>query len=332
MGKYFNGYGRQAPAPYWDVWGAAPRYLNDPTNQTSVNRPQSNNATDVMTAHALDFIDQSADQPMFLYMSYIYPHRPSLYPARHADLYSNLKVPRTPNFNEADVSDKPKFIRDDPRLSKAKIASLDAAYRKRARSLRAIDDSVAAMVAELEARGELDNTYLIFMSDNGYHMGHHRQGRGKQFAYEEDISTPMVVRGPSVPRGARMEQIVLNTDIAPTIAAWARTSLPRPADGRSFAELIDSDGVTVNPWRQRFMIEKHHGGAGFPTYRAVRTKRSLYTRLGTGEQEYYNLTKDPFQLKNQAGKIGNKTLERHRRYLAKLKSCEGAQCRAAEGF
>jgi N-acetylglucosamine-6-sulfatase len=333
FGKYFNGYNGHVPAPYWDVWGAYPGpYFRDPTNQPSVHLPRSDDATDVMTAHALDFIDQSVEEPMFLYLSYLYPHRPAHYPSRYADLYPRQKVPRTPNFNEADVRDKPKYIQEDPRLSKKKVASLDAFYRDRARSLRAIDDSVADVVAELEALGELDNTYLILMSDNGYHMGHHRQDRGKQLAYEEDISTPLVVRGPSVPHGVRREEIVLNTDIAPTIAAWTGTSLPTMADGHSFAELVDSDGVTVKPWRKRFLVERRRGGAGLPSYHAVRTQQTIYSRLGTGEQEFYNLTEDPYQLQNRADTIATDVLERHRGFLRNLKACDGAECTAAEGF
>ena len=333
FGKYFNGYDGHAPAPYWDVWGAHPgRYFRDPTNQRNVHLPRSGNETDRMTAHALDFIDQSAEEPMFLYMSYLFPHHPAHYPSRYADLYPRLQVPRTPNFNEANVRDKPKFIQEDPPLSEKKVASLDAFYRDRARSLRAIDDSVADVVAKVEALGELDNTYLIFMSDNGFHMGHHRQDRGKQLAYEEDISTPLVVRGPSVPHGVRRDEMVLNTDIAPTIAAWTGTPLPTMADGHSFAQLVDSDSVTVKPWRTRFLVEKRYGWAGLPSYNAVRTRNTIYSRLGTGEHEFYNLTEDPYQLGNRAGTMRSEVLERHRDFLVRLKTCKGAQCATAEGF
>jgi N-acetylglucosamine-6-sulfatase len=104
------------------------------------------------------------------------------------------------------------------------------------------------------------------------------------------------------------------------------------ADGHSFAELVDSDGVTVKPWRKRFLVEKRHGWAELPSYHAVRTQQTIYSRLGTGEQEFYNLTEDPYQLRGRTDTIATGVLESHRGFLVKLKACAGAKCRSAEGF
>ena len=112
-------------------------------------------------------------------------------------------LPKSPNFDEADVSDKPEWVQSYPRLSPAEIDDLQTLYRERLRSMLSVEDLLEQTISTLQETGELDNTYIFFTSDNGFHLGQHRLGcaRGKKTPYEEDIGVPLMVRGPGVPAG-----------------------------------------------------------------------------------------------------------------------------------
>jgi arylsulfatase A-like enzyme len=131
---------------------------------------------------------------------------------------------------------------------------VDELYRRRIQSLQSVDDSVAQLVATLGRSGQLRNTYVVFTSDNGYHLGEHRLPAGKQTAYEEDINVPLIVRGPAVPAGRTHPELVGNPDLAPTFAALAGVSPPPFVDGRSLLPLLRT-GPVPNRWRQAFLVE-----------------------------------------------------------------------------
>ena len=145
------------------------------------------------------------------------------------------------------------MIRNFPRLDEPAIAWLEDEYRRRLRSLQAIDDMVETIVGTLEATGALERTYVIYTSDNGFHMGEHRLIAGKDTPYEEDIRVPMVMRGPGVPEGVRIDAMALNIDLAPTFAEIAGIEPPAFVDGRSLLPLLADP---AQPWRQSFLIER----------------------------------------------------------------------------
>ena len=158
---------------------------------------------DVLTRKAVETIGRfgAEDEPFFVYVLPYTPHSPPVAAPRHAGMFADAEVPRTPAFNEADRSDKPAFIRSLVPLDANRIAYLEEEYRGRLRSLQAIDD-----------------TYVMYSSDNGFHMGEHGLPAGKNFPYEEDIRVPLTVRGPGVPEGRTIDAMVLNNDFAPTFA------------------------------------------------------------------------------------------------------------------
>src|SRR5205823_10039579 len=168
-----------------------------------------------------------------------------------------------PSFDQADVSLMPMFVRDLPQFTAQETAAIDDLYRKRIRSLQAVDRGVARLVRTLRTTGQLDNTYIVFTSDNGFHLGQHRMPAGKQTAYEEDIHVPLIVRGPGIPAGSTDSAITGNVDLAPTFAALAGVRAPSFVDGRSFAGELGVGSSRPRP-RTAYLLEhwKEVGGAG----------------------------------------------------------------------
>jgi len=263
IGKYLNGYPGDRPAswvpPGWDEWAspvagspyAAYRFtLNENGKTVKYGSTTEDYMTDVLAGKATAFVRSAAGsgQPFFLFLATYAPHKPSTPAKRHAGLFPDLKAPRTPSFNEADVGDKPDRIRRMPRLTPAQIGTIDTLYRKQMLSLQAVDEAVAGLVKALQETGQLANTYIVFTSDNGFHMGQHRLEPGKYTPYETDVHVPLLVRGPGVAAGSRTGALAVSVDLAPTLAGLAGVKLPIDADGRSLVPLLR--GQTPEGWRQ----------------------------------------------------------------------------------
>src|SRR5829696_5891255 len=243
LGKYLNGYPEDTDPSYvppgWDEWDAlvaeAPAgggyidyALNENGRRVTYGHDAADYSTDVLAAKATDFIARTsgADQPFFLYLAPFAPHQPSIPAPRHAQAFAEAWAPRSAAFNEADVSDKPSWVRARPVLSDEQVAEIDAQYRDRLRTLLAVDEMVATLVETLEATGELENTYLFFTSDNGFLLGEHRLPIGKETPYQEAVRVPLLVRGPGVPAGTAVDSLALNVDLAPTLAELASVPVP----------------------------------------------------------------------------------------------------------
>jgi arylsulfatase A-like enzyme len=203
----------------------------------------------------------------------------------------------------------------------------------------AVSRNLARLKDKLRRTGELSNTYLILTSDSGYHLGEHRLGAGKRTAYEEDVRVPLAVSGPSVASGSA-KHMVLNTDLAPTIAELAGVPPDITPDGRSFAPLLPEgrSGIAPEQFRRRFMEENWKGLVSTPTGPklfpaptnfAVRGSTFMYNRYTTGETEYYDLSRDPYELASK--RVSGTRKENLERLRTHLQSCRGAECRSAEG-
>ena len=218
--------------------------------------------------------------------------------------------------------------------------------------------------------GLTQNTYIVFTSDNGFHLGQHRLGAGKWTPYEEDIRIPLIVRGPGVPEGERLPHMVLNNDLAPTFADLAGAEPPSFVDGRSLVPLLTEDPTPLKDWRQRFVIESvaERSGVphppfitestvvplltgdplpgnwrrtsaasaqsseewGRPWLKALRTNNYLYVDYKTGEHELYDLGKDPYELNNMYATAPPEITQRLEAQLDALRQCSAAQCHTAE--
>jgi N-acetylglucosamine-6-sulfatase len=271
FGKYLNGFpgvaGQAYIPPGWSNWGVASRGaaftefhygLNHNGEVVQYGGTPEDYGTDVYTRLTIDFIKQAVkdEKPFFAYLAPYAPHAPYTPAPRHALLFPGILVPHPPNFNEEDISDKPAYIRRLLPFSPEHVQRIDLIYRMRLQSLQAIDEGVSLLVNTLEEIGQLDNTYIVFASDNGYHLGLHRMIAGKATPYEEDILIPMVVRGPGIPVGKTIDHLAGNVDIAPTFAEWAGAEIPDFVDGRSLVPLMGNLEPPHQFWRQAFLLER----------------------------------------------------------------------------
>jgi N-acetylglucosamine-6-sulfatase len=367
FGKYLNGYTAEDPThvpPGWDEWYGKLQEqklydysLNENGEKVSYGSEPEDFFTDVLSGKATDFVRRAApeDQPFFAYMAPTAPHEPATPAERHKGAFAGEEAPRPPSFNEEDVSDKPRRIGNSDPLSEQEVSTIDNRYQKRLESMLAVDEMVASLVEELGAAGELDNTYIFFTSDNGFQQGEHRTRGGKDRPYEESVHVPLFVRGPGVTPGSEAEELVVNTDFAPTFAALAGTEFP--ADGRSLAPLLR--GEESPAWRSSVLLEKlpaEEGGGegkgkakakgkegenksgglpkagpgGSPAFEAIRTGTHKYVEYNDGEKELYDLEADPYELDNVYESADPSLVEDLETRLEALRDCSGEGCREAE--
>ena len=227
VGKYMNGYKGEYVPPGWSYWytKSGKNGINDNGRMTA-NRSGSFPVTIANRARAfLDGATDEADDPPFMLFYWTtQPHLPAKAPPGYRNGFQSAELPRPPSFDEADVSDKPAYIKNLPGLTREKVDRLETKHLIQLRTMSHVDDTLKGMLDLLEDRGELANTYVVFATDNGVHMGQHRYviPRGsKSTPYEEAASTPLMIRGPGVPHGVVRTQLVANNDLAPTFAAWA---------------------------------------------------------------------------------------------------------------
>jgi arylsulfatase A-like enzyme len=345
LGKYLNGYGTKSATeipPGWGEWFGSPdpstySYRNYKLNENGTLVSYGNSAadykTDVEARKAVDIIARQAidPRPFFLWVAFLAPHSggprdpddptgqstPSPAP-RHHNYFAAQPLPTPPSFNEADVSDKPAAIRNRPLMSAAKIAAVRENYQQRLESLMAVDDAVAQIVNQLAAIGELDNTYIMFTSDNGFFHGEHRVPAGKVLLYEPSIRVPLIIRGPQIPAGQHRSQFVANIDLAPTIVAATGAQPGRIMDGRSLLPFARDSLLQSG---RDLLLET-------PTYAAIRTPNWLYAEHVTGERELYNLARDRDELNSlHADPAFAKVKKDLAMRLARLRGCAGSACR-----
>lgn len=264
LGKYLNHYPKTAPALHipvgWSEWfayasgGLFNRYrLNENGVSVKYTGKEYDYSTDIYTAKAIDFIQRhqatTPDTPFFIMLNPYAPHFPAHPAPRHADLFPDAKTPRLPSYNEDDLSDKPRWVARLPKLNQNQMKSIDRFYRQQLRSLQAVDEMIGALVDNLAQAGQLENTYIIFTSDNGLHHGEHRIIYGKGTAYEEAIRVPLVVRGPGIAAGVSRAEVISLIDLAPTFAEIAGAPQHDDAwDGQSLLPLLSSTGSATS-WR-----------------------------------------------------------------------------------
>jgi arylsulfatase A-like enzyme len=348
MGKYLNGYQPSDPVPpgwnEWDVAGNGYPEFNYTLNENGRavrygNRP-GDYMTDVLARKGTDFINRAVkdDQPFMLEIATFAPHGPFTPAPRDATRFPGLKAPRGAAFNEADTSDKPAWLKNHPRLTPKQNRRVDRMFRKRAQSVQAVDAMLERLQATLKATGADRDTYLVFTSDNGFHLGEHRLFQGKQTAFDTDIKVPLVVTGPGVRAGVTDHRLAENTDLCPTFEELGGAPVPASVDGRSLVPVLKG---SKSPSARDAVLIEHHGpnnapadpdrqnrvSGNPPSYEAIRTASELYVEYTDGEREYYNLDRDPDQLDNTAGRLSPADRKRLENMLHGLQNCQGGNCR-----
>ncbi len=367
VGKYFNQYHLDPThvPPGWDDWfGLVNGYYDGYTYtanrngvvETYLSAPEDYQ-TDVVSSEALAFMDEreaTDDQPFLLWVAPSAPHLPMEPAPRHAtNPFTDDPLPVRPNYDEVDVGDKPTWLRNGiPPIPPVLEAFLTFDHRDRMGSLLAVDEMIAALFDRLSTNGELADTVVMLVSDNGYNLGSHRLA-AKQAPYDESIRVPMFVTGPGIPAGAQSSAIVTHADVAPTLLDLAGLAAS-DVDGTSLVPLFEA---SVSTWRNDFLVEFHgtYGFAGgtldtlaqvqaaiaagkpifIPTFRAIRSDEWLYVEwYSTAPHEYelYDMAADPYQLDNLiatpegSSQYASTTAALQAR-LETLGTCAGASCR-----
>jgi len=304
FGKYLHQYDGSRIPPGWDHWfgfvngGAYYRYdALDERVQVHFGSGRRDYSTDVVARKTESFITgANPEDPLFLYVAPFAPHSPATPAARDEGAFHGIAPFRPPSYNEADVSDKPRWVQVHAPLAPGPV---DAFRQRQLESLLAVDDLVDGVIDALREAGRLRNTMIVFTSDNAVGWGEHRL-TGKNTSYEADSHVPLVVRWDGELRAGTVERgiVAANVDVAATILQATGASLDHV------------QGVPLGK-RSSLLVE----GMGFgmrPSYCGVRTRWRLYVGYNDGQEELYNLRSDPWELRNRAGR-GSPDLRRLRR-------------------
>jgi len=361
VGKWHMG-NSGGPRPGYDRWVSFPGHgsIVDPVlNIDGKERKHKGYITDLLNRHAVDFLKKKRRKPFALFLAHKAVHPDAFQAAdgtidlskggyraadRHKNLYKGERFPLPPSAVPAAevVKQKPAWKEAfELRVNKASRAVLDGIgagtqeeIRLRAAMMASVDEGMGDIFEVLEANGELDNTFILFLGDNGYFFGEHGLGPERRFAYEEGIKSPFLVRYPAwFKPGTVNDDLVLALDIAPTLVdlAGGKAADCRTMQGLSLKPLAAAakSGKRPKGWRSSFMCEYFSENA-MPwligmSYKAIRTKRHKYIHWtqksldGVECDELYDLERDPYEMRNQIGKRSEQGLvARLRKQLAAL--------------
>lgn len=298
VGKYLNSWKGEYRSEY-DYWvsffkGETVYYRPDlNVNGKWVRHGEDEYVTYLLGDYAIEFLGTATQQkkPFILLFTPNAPHRPTTPAVEDQDLLTNLTPHRPPSFNEADISDKPEWLARRPLLTEEQITEIDEYRRNQLLTLISLDRTIARIINYLESTGELDNTLILFLSDNGQFWGEHRFETPKNRYYEEVVHVPFAIRYPPLVPNPYIENgIVANIDIAPTILDLASLPIPESIDGETIVKLLQKDVM----WREYILLE---GGILDGTYIGVRSERYFYGE-NDSYPEFYDLQEDPYQLQN----------------------------------
>ena len=348
LGKYLNGYEptRNGAAMGWNEWDVGglgyPEFnyaLNENGKVVYYGRKPRDYQTDVLSRTAVKFIQKSQGSPFFMEIATFAPHTPYVPAPRDAYAFPGMRAPHTPAFDASPDVNAPKWLTRFPPLSESDMISINRKFRMRARSVLAIDQMIGNLRAAVAEAGQEQNTYFVFSSDNGIHMGEHRLMPGKMTAFDTDIHVPLVVTGPGVAPAHVIDEIVENTDLCATFAELAGAGVPATVDGRSLVPFLR--GEQVPEWRSLALIE-HHGPLNLltddddpdvppkrsgnpPSYEAIRARDSVYVEYNDGTREYHDYTSDPYELRNTFSTLSPKAKASLHAAVDALRICHGAQ-------
>lgn len=313
---------RADPRPGFDYWlsfRGQGQHIDPELNENGTGFKAEGYMTDILTDYATRWLDRERGSPFCLYLSHKAIHGPFIPADRHKDAFAGAESAEPVSFKDT-FKGKPEWIRaglvrgirrepwlanqDKPIPPELEPGTWDPRNENRLnyyRMMLSVDESVGQVLSTLEKLGVLDDTVVMFTSDNGYFQGEHRRG-DKRLMYEESIRIPLLVRFPGVAEvGATPDEMVLNIDVAPTLLDLAGISPPDVMQGMSFRPLLEGQRVD---WRDSWLYEYFQEGwlPGIPTMFGVRTERWKYITCPEIEDidELYDLRRDPHEMTNLA--------------------------------
>lgn len=370
-GKYLNQYGNQNAGgashvpPGWDFWIGLignSKYFNYTLSVNGIKKYFSNSyLTRVIQSYAHNFVktQENSSNPFLMVIAPPAPHQPFTPEAKYSGFFEGKRVPRNVQFNFENNTNKHWLLQMNPSpLPKRTISLLDEMYARRWETLLSVDDLVESVVKQLDIIKELDNTYILYTSDNGFHLGQFSLAWDKRQLYEFDIRVPLLVRGPGIKKKLSISDPVILPDIAPTllyIGAINNVIL----DGKSFLPIRKNTN-------RLFMIEYHGEGtldkhsdcdiddenvyecskladckcqdAKNNTYSCVRGLTAkdnfIYCQFfdNKGFEEIYNIKEDKFQLHNLRNEISKVCRIKMQMALKKLQSCKTESCHQLQSY
>lgn len=365
IGKYLNTWGSDgnigAP-PGWDHWfglidPSTYHYYNYSVSIDGVKRDygtaEEDYQTDVLGAEAVRVITEGArsDKPWFVSLAPLAPHAQEREtadgganeakrdPSKFGDTFPTPAnkykgtmaaeaLPKPPSYNQKDVSRSPAWVQALPPIGKGTEALIEQEYRQELESLKSVDEWVGKIFETLTQTKQLDNTVVLFTSDNGFYHGEHRIGFVKFYLYEPGVHLPLLARGGPFTAGKKVEDLVGNVDLASTILKLAGATSPLTLDGRDIAPLVANPGKG----KGRGMLLENLGKKGSTHTEGIRTERFKYLTNERGEEELYDLKIDPDETDNRAA---DPEMARFKQDLAdrltRLKACKGTECEGAGG-
>lgn len=330
VGKWHMG-NDDSPRPGFDRWVSFKGqgvYDNPMINVDGKASKVDGYMTDILNEHALNFVKQKHDKPFVLYLAHKSVHGPATPAERHKSLYAGATLKEPPSVND-DREGKPALTRklenekpnsESQPQKRRQGQKAEGSMHKQLRCLASVDEGVGEIFKALEDSKQLDSTMIVFTSDNGFFWGEHGLG-DKRWAYDESIRDPLLVRFPKLLKaGVKLDQLVLNIDIAPTVLDLAGAPIPKTIQGRSLLPLFKNPKAD---WRNSILTEyfQEKSFQRTPTWQSARTDRWKlihYTEL-EGMDELYDLKADPYEMKNLIKEPGaKKELEKMHAELKKL--------------